>query len=198
LRRIALILLSLLLFLQFGTEWAIAGWLPLFLIHRLGSNPALAIAVLAIYFFALMTGRLVAQKLLTRAHPRRLLVASVALSVCGLLLLTFTNSLTAATVAVIVIGAGFAPIFPVVAERLDHRFSFHPAFYSGTISIAVTGALTAPWLLGFVNASFGMQYVMLLPAIGSVLVLLVSLLLMFEAHLMDDKPLLTRSAKAGS
>ena len=39
LRSIAAVLFTLLLFFQFGNEWALAGWLPLFLIHRLGSNP---------------------------------------------------------------------------------------------------------------------------------------------------------------
>src|SRR5205814_1374709 len=33
------VLLSLLLFFQLGNEWAIAGWLPLFLSQRLGISP---------------------------------------------------------------------------------------------------------------------------------------------------------------
>ena len=37
-------------FVQSGNEWAIAGWLPLFLIHRLGVNPESAILALALYF----------------------------------------------------------------------------------------------------------------------------------------------------
>ena len=35
------VLFSLLLFFHFGNEWAIAAWLPLFLILRLGLSPAL-------------------------------------------------------------------------------------------------------------------------------------------------------------
>ena len=58
LRSIAAVLFSLLLFFQFGNEWAIAGWLPLFLVHRLGANPVWAIFALAVYFLALMMGRL--------------------------------------------------------------------------------------------------------------------------------------------
>jgi len=37
-RSIAAILFSLLLFVQSGNEWIIAGWLPLFLIRRIGTN----------------------------------------------------------------------------------------------------------------------------------------------------------------
>ncbi len=179
-------LFSLLLFFQFGNEWAIAGWLPLFLVHRLGSNPALAIGVLGVYFLTLLLGRMVARKLLPRIGRRRFLTGSVATAMCGMLLLSYTDSLAYATVAVVIIGAGFAPIYPLVAERLDNRFSYHPGFYNGIISVAITGAMSAPWLLGYVDAFLGMRYVMILPAFGSVLVLLLSLLLMFEAHLMRD------------
>ncbi|MDQ2842233.1 MAG: MFS transporter [Acidobacteriota bacterium] len=187
LRSIATVLFSLLLFFQFGNEWAIAGWLPLFLIHRMGTNPVLAIGILAIYFLTLLGGRLAVSKLPPRVSHRRLLIGSVAAAVFGFLLLTFTASLMVAAFGVIVIGAGFAPIYPILAERLDQRFSFHPAFYSGATSIAITGAMSAPWLLGFVDASLGMRYLMLIPALGSLLVLLLSLLLMFEAHLMNDR-----------
>ncbi len=199
LRSVATVLFSLLLFVQFGNEWAIAGWLPLFLIHRLGANPGLAIGVLAIYFLALMLGRVLAQRLLPRLNQRKFLVSSIAAAMCGFLLLSLSWSLAIATLAVVIVGLGFAPIYPLIAGRLDHRFSYHPGFYNGTISIAITGAMSAPWLLGFVDASLGMSYVMLLPALGSIVVLILSLLLMFEAHLMHDAAAIrTRSAKAGS
>ncbi|HLH02259.1 MAG TPA: MFS transporter [Bryobacteraceae bacterium] len=187
LRSIATVLFSFLVFFQFGNEWAIAGWLPLFLIHRLGSNPALSIGVLAVYFATLAVGRVTALRLMPLLHRRRFLLASIALAVCGFILLELARSLAAATIAAIVIGAGFAAIYPLISEQLDQRFSYHPGFYNGTTSIAVTGAMSTPWLLGFVAASYGMGYVMLLPAIGSVVVLLLALLLMYEAHLMREK-----------
>jgi fucose permease len=196
LRSIAIVLFSLLLFFQFGNEWAIAGWLPLFLIHRLGSNPALAIGVLAIYFLTLMLGRLAAQRLLPHLSHRRLLLGSIAAAMFGFLLLSIADSLTGAAVGVVIIGAGYAPIYPLIAERLDDRFSFHPGFYNGAISIAITGAMSAPWLLGFVDAFLGMRYVMLLPALGSIVVLLLCMLLILETHLMADRPNIQARSKA--
>ena len=44
------VLFSLLLFFQFGNEWAIAGWLPLFLSQRLGISPATSLGMLALYW----------------------------------------------------------------------------------------------------------------------------------------------------
>jgi len=187
LRSIAALLFSLLLFFQFGNEWAIAGWLPLFLIHRLGSNPVLAVCTLGAYFLALMIGRLGAQKLLPRIDHRRLLVGSMGIAMLGYLLLSLTDSLGGGWIAVLIIGAGYAPIYPLIAQKLDDRFSYHPAFYNGTVSIAMTGAMCFPWLLGYVDSYFGMRFVILLPALGSIVVVILALLLMLEAHLMTGK-----------
>ncbi len=187
LRSIAAVLFSLLLFFQFGNEWAIASWLPLFLIHRLGANPVWAIFALAAYFLALLLGRLAVQPLLKRVSHRRLLLASVFAAMVGYLLLSFTPWMAGAWIAVVIIGAGFAPIYPLIAETLDHRFSYHPGFYNGLFSVAITGAMFAPWVLGYVDNWFGIEYVMLLPAVGSVIVLILALLIMLEARLMSDK-----------
>jgi fucose permease len=187
LRSVAAVLFSLLLFFQFGNEWAIAGWLPLFLVHRLGANPVWAIFALAAYFLALLLGRLAAQNLLRRVNHRKLLLSSVFAAMAGYLLLSLTPSMSGAWVAVAIIGAGFAPIYPLVAETLDDRFSYHPGFYNGLFSVSITGAMFAPWLLGYVDNYLGMRYVMLLPALGSIAVLILALLIMLEAHVMGGK-----------
>ena len=184
LRSVAAVLFSILLFVQFGNEWAIAGWLPLFLIHKLGINPVWAISALALYFFALMAGRLLARRLLAKYSHRKFLAGGMLASIAGFLLLSLTNSFAVACAAVVVIGAGFAPIYPVVAETLDERFSYHPGFYNGIFSIAITGAMSAPWLLGYVEASLGARWVMLLPALGSMVAAVVALLIMLEARVM--------------
>ncbi len=187
LRSIATVLFSLLVFFQFGNEWALAGWLPLFLIHRLGISPVLALTGLALYFLSLMAGRAIAQPLLANLHHWRMLLASIFLAMTGYLWLSFAASLGAATAAISIIGIAYGPIFPLIAEQLDDRFSYHPGFYNGMIAIAVSGAMSAPWLLGYIDAYLGMQYVMLIPAFGSVAVLILALLLMLEARLMGAK-----------
>ena len=83
-----------------------------------------------------------------------------------------------------VIGAGFAPIYPLVAEKLDDRFAFQPRVYNGIFAMAITGGMSEPWLLGYVAAGIGMRYVMLVPALGSIVVLVLALLVTLEAHLM--------------
>ena len=187
LRSVATMLFGFLVFFQFGIEWALAGWLPLFLIRTMGINPVTALWALAWYFLALMIGRLVAQFLLPIVNHKKLLLLSVAAAMVGYLMLSLTAFTSLAFVAVIIIGAGHAPIYPLITERLDDRFSYHPGFYSGVISLAIAGAMTTPWLLGYVDSYLGMRFVMLIPAFGSVAVLVLAVLIMLEARLMGGK-----------
>jgi len=48
-RSVGAVMFALLLFFQFGNECSIAGWLPIFLIRRLGFSPPHALLVLAFY-----------------------------------------------------------------------------------------------------------------------------------------------------
>ena len=202
LRNIAAVLFSLLLFFQSGNEWVIAGWLPLFLIRRLGCNPIWAILALAMYFLALTTGRLVGRRLFPAVSHRRLLLGGTGLAMAGYLLLSLTSTMALAWVAVITIGAGFAPIYPLLAETLDDRFSYHPGFYNGLFTIAITGAMCVPWLIGYVDSFWGIRYLMLVPAFGSIVVLALTLSLMFEAklkaHREPEEPPKARAAAAAA
>src|SRR5579862_6976817 len=73
------VLFALLLFLQFGNEWSIAGWLPILLIRRVGLSPIAALITLAVYWLCLMAGRLLAVTILPRVRHGRLLVGSLLL-----------------------------------------------------------------------------------------------------------------------
>src|SRR5215471_18450979 len=85
-------LLALLLFFQFGNEWAIAGWLPLFLIQRLGISPVSSLMMLATYWLALLIGRAAAQWVPPRIRHSRLLAGSVLASILGCTILAATNN----------------------------------------------------------------------------------------------------------
>jgi FHS family glucose/mannose:H+ symporter-like MFS transporter len=183
---IAAALFSLLLFFQFGNEWSIATWLPLFLVRRLGSDPESAVFVLALYFFALIAGRAGAQLLLRRVDHAKLLMVSTVTAIVGYFGLSMTSSLIGASAAVVLIGAGFASIYPLVAEKVGRRFGAHPGFYDSIFLAALCGAIFQPASLGFVDYYLGLGYVMLLPAFGTLVVFVLLLLIMLEAKLMAE------------
>jgi MFS transporter, FHS family, glucose/mannose:H+ symporter len=178
------VLFSLLLFFQFGNEWAIAGWLPLFLTQRLGISPVTSLMMLALYWLALLIGRIVAQWILPRVRHGRLLVASMLAAVFGCIVLLLTDNRFGAISGILLLGAAFAPIYPLIVEKIGHRFPhYHPGFYNGIFSFAIAGGLLAPCTLGYFASFWGVRVVMGLPLAGSVVVFLLSSLIWLEARL---------------
>lgn len=180
---VAAVLFSLLLSFQFGTEWSLAAWLPLFLIRRLGCDPESAIILLSLYFVARIAGNFIMRYLLKHLNHTRILLVSTLIAMLGYFSLTLTKSVSGAATALIVIGAGFAPIYPLVAEKVGDRFSLHPSFYETIFMASIAGAIFAPWTLGYVDFYLGLNLMMLIPAFGTLAVLILVLLIMLESKL---------------
>jgi len=176
------VLFALLLFFQFGNEWTIAGWLPIFLIRRVGLSPSGSLTVLALYWLFLIAGRLVAAAILPRVRHGRLLMGSMLSAIFGCMMLYFTNNGFGASVGACFVGAGFASIYPLVAEIIGRRFPYyHPAFFNGIFSFALVGGLLAPATLGYAASEWGVGVVMGIPLIGTILVMALLLLIWLEA-----------------
>ncbi|HME07894.1 MAG TPA: MFS transporter [Bryobacteraceae bacterium] len=178
------VLFALLLFFQFGNEWSIAGWLPLFLIRRLGMSPESSLMLLGVYFAALLVGRIAAQALLKRMKHSTLLLSSAVSAMLGSIILASTTNRFGAVMGVLFVGAGFAAIYPLVVEKISGRFPYyHPGFYNGIFSLAFTGGLLAPWALGYVADFWGIQAIFIWPLLGTIVVFLLSSLILLEAKL---------------
>ncbi len=183
----AAVLFSLLLFFQFGNEWSIAGWLPLFLIHRLGMSPVGALRLLALYFAALTAGRIGMSYLVQSATPRRILGICATASLAGCLILSATNNRLGASVSIILIGFGFAPIYPLVTAWIGLRFPYyHPGFSNGIFSIALAGGMLTPWIIGEIAAHAGMTAMIAVPAAGTCAVVLLLFLIWLEKRVTGE------------
>jgi fucose permease len=180
-RSLGAVLFALLLFFQFGNELSIAGWLPLLLIRRVGLSPAAALGDLALYWFALMAGRLGSAAILPHIRHARLLIGSAAAAIFGCVILYFTDNGFGAATAAIFLGAGFASVFPLVSEAIGRRFPYyHPGLFNGIFSFALVGGLLAPATLGYAASLWGVGVVVGIPLTGTCLVMVLILSIWLE------------------
>jgi fucose permease len=185
----AAVLFALLLFFQFGNEWAIAGWLPLFLIHRLGISPESSLMMLATYGLALLVGRVVVFSILPSVSRSKVLMASVVAAMFGCLILISTDNRFGAVMGILLAGGGFASVYPLVVERIGGRFPYyHPGFFNGIFSFALTGGMLAPWSLGLFTSLWGIRVAMVLPLVGTLMVFILLVLIWAEEKFREGRP----------
>jgi hypothetical protein len=177
-RSVLAILFTLLLIFQFANEWSIAGWLPIFLIDRLGISPRAAVDLLALYWFALAAGRVGATRLLRYVRHGVLLAASSFCALFGCAALLAANTRFGTIIAILLAGMGFSAIYPLASEKISARFSFyHPGYFNGIFTYALPGALLAPFALGYGAASMGLRIVPIAAMFGSCAVLILLLVI---------------------
>jgi len=183
-RSLGAVLFAVLLFFQFGNELSIAGWLPILLIRRIGLSPPAALGDLALYWLALMTGRLISAAILPHVHHLRLLFGSAAAAIFACVVLYFTNNGFGAATGAILLGAGYASVFPLVLEAIGRRFPYyHPGFFNGIFSFALAGGLLAPATVGYAASRWGVGVVLGIPFTGTCAVLVLILLIWLESKI---------------
>jgi FHS family glucose/mannose:H+ symporter-like MFS transporter len=183
-RSLGAVLFALLLFFQFGNELSIAGWLPLLLIRRIGLSPAAALGDLALYWLALMAGRVASAAILPHVRHSRVLFASGAAAIFACVILYFTDNGFGAASGAVLLGGGYASIFPLVSEAIGRRFPYyHPGFFNGIFSFALVGGLLAPATLGYAASLWGVGVVVGIPLTGTCMVMLLILCIWLESRI---------------
>jgi fucose permease len=171
-RTVLALIFGFLLFFQFANEWSIAGWLPVFLIDRLGISPAGALAWLAVYWMALTIGRIAASLLVNLMPHGRLLSISAFCALFGGMSLTLSDTRGGMIVGILLIGAGFSAIVPLASERVAPRFTgYHPGYFSGLFMFAMSGAIFADFVLGHLADLLGLRAIPAATIVGSLAVI---------------------------
>jgi FHS family glucose/mannose:H+ symporter-like MFS transporter len=167
-RTVLAILFCLLLFLQFANVWSIAGWLPVYLIDRLGMSPTGAVTVLACFWLALTMGRVGAAALIDLMPHGRLLAISAFCALFGGTALTAADTRGGAVVGILLMGAGFSAIFPLAAEQIAARFEgYHSGYFAGVFAFAMSGGIFAAFVLGHLAEWIGLRAIPVSVMLGS-------------------------------
>ena len=171
-----------LLLLQSGSEWTVAGWLPLFLTHRLGISPERALWMLALYWTCLLLGRAAQLFLLAHVRHTRILFSSAAAALLGCVLLVSTDNVPGAIASIVLLGAGFAAVYPLLAEKMGSRYPQSGSQVTSRIFyLALSGGLFFPWFAGLLAQSVSLTAIVAIPAVGIISVSALLLVLWLES-----------------
>ncbi len=166
-----LLLLGSMLFFQSGMEITTGSWSAVFLQETLGVAQSRAVLYLSFYWLGLVTTRLVLGFLLKPAQ--RLLVMRLALvtAMAGALLTLRSSSTGLAVVGLLLVGAGFAGIFPIVLSFVGDTYPvLSGTAFSIAFVMALTGGMTLPALAGVIGDAYGLRTSFVLIPVGLVCV----------------------------
>lgn len=161
------LVLGFLLFCQSGNEASIAGWTSTYA-GEAGFPARTATFILAAYWAALLTGRLVVARLLKSISKERLVFASGIGALLGAGLLLANRSAVMLGLGVLVLGFSYAGVFPTALAIAGDSYRKLAGTVFGLIfGIALIGGMSFPWAVGQFSQAWGVRYGMIVPLAGA-------------------------------
>jgi len=138
------------IFLYVGAEVCMSAGLPIYLDAQFDIDIAkLGVAGTGLFFLALMTGRFVGGIILNWLKPNQFLTITIIVSILGIAGL-FINNQISAVISIIIVGLGFANIFPLIFSIAVDRMPQRSNELSGLMVTAIVGGAFIPPLMGFI------------------------------------------------
>lgn len=147
---------SLLIFAVYcGAEYIIGVWGASFLINARLLSPALAARWISLYYAGIMLGRFITGFLTIKFSDKALIRGGIFLSSFGLLLLIIPISSSFSFFGLLLIGLGFAPIYPCSVHATPKRFGeeFSADITGYQMGSAALGAFFFQPLFGYIAAA---------------------------------------------
>ena len=162
------LLFALLLFFESGNESAMVGWISTWL-GGAGASAQVATLVLGVFQLGMMSGRMMGAYLLRFVSKPRLVLGSALGGFAGCLVLFLGRSPVLGAIGVALAGLSFAAIYPTVLAIAGDRYQQMAGTVFGVLfSIAITGAVIFPRLIGWMSQTSGVHSGTLLPLAGTV------------------------------
>ena len=170
-------LTAFILFFQSANEFTVGGWISTYLQKVFGVGPGPAALVLAGYWAAIMGGRLLSSRIVRAVRSEALIIGSAALALAAALLMILAPSGALAAAGAVLIGFGFAAIYPTTLGLVGGRFAgLTGTAFSVVIAVGLVGGMLAPWLAGRIAEASSLRHGLIIPAVDCALIILLALL----------------------
>lgn len=172
-------LCGFLLFFQSGNEFTIGGWISTYLNEYFHLTPMMASIILAGYWAAIMSGRLASAKIVKILKNEKLVFVSAFLSLIGAIMIVTSSSKTIACLGVVLIGLGFAAIFPTTLAVVGGVFpAFSGTVFSFIFVIALAGGMISPWLTGKIAQAYSIRQGLFIPVFNCSMIIILQIVIM--------------------
>jgi fucose permease len=158
------------IFVYVGAEVSMSSGIPILLNEKFGIEGFSLWLSWALFFLPILIGRFSGAAILTKIKPIRFLVVTVLLSILGILLLFVENTAVAYT-GIIMVGLGFANIFPLVFSITVDKMPERANELSGLMVTAIVGGAFVPPIMGAVADSTSILMGFLVPMVCLVYIL---------------------------
>jgi fucose permease len=176
-------LTAFILFFQSANEFTVGGWISTYLQTTFGVGAGAAALVLAGYWAAVMSGRLLSSRLVRTVGNETLILASAVLALLAALLMALAPSGALAAAGAVIIGLGFAAIYPTTLAIVGGRFAaFTGTAFSVVIAVGLVGGMLAPWLAGRIAEASSLRRGLIIPVVDCAMIVLLTVLVRRETR----------------
>ncbi len=153
------------IFIYCGVEIAVASHSPILLSDKFGiSVEKLGLVISwSLFYLPIFLGRFFGAYIMKYIAPTRLLIVTGLFALMGVLTILFTNSLTLALIGILIIGLGFANIFPLIFSITIDRMPNHQNELSGLMVTMIAGGAFIPMIMGRVADLRNITFAFIVP-----------------------------------
>jgi FHS family glucose/mannose:H+ symporter-like MFS transporter len=172
-------LCGFLLFFESGNEFTVGGWTSTYLNEYFHLSPTQAALALAGFWAAIMVGRLIVTRLVRFIRNETLVLGSAVIALSAAVLMAASPSGGWAALGAVLIGLGFAAIYPTTLAIVGEAFpALSGTAFSVVFVIGLAGGMTAPWLTGKVAAASSLRQGFFIPVVCSAMIVILQLAIM--------------------
>lgn len=170
------LLMVLGIFLYVGAECCMNSGVPLLLAEEFNYSAEREGLLISwsLFFLPVLVGRFIGAAVLRKMSANRFLLITVLLSLVGVLLV-FSGNMVSTMAGVILVGLGFANIFPLIFSITVDKMPQYSNELSGLMITAILGGAIVPLFWGYVADSISTIMAFAVPLICLVYILLLSL-----------------------